>query len=196
MDATRVGVLPNRNPSTPRQARGSGGDQHSFLSSGELPREVTTNANARAPIRAGRRQIRDMRILRAHASPRPACCCPARPWTALTQQQFCAIDGQPLAAPPPATAAVQALPVNNSDRNVYPVIWPEEIAHSPALTRIASKGATLLDLGVDDGIRTVFAYLGNQWRCSRSTRPSGAYAVRSGRLWTWPSLSAARKPTP
>jgi hypothetical protein len=64
------------------------------------------------------------------------------PGIALAQQQFCAIDGQPPAASPPATATVQAVPVNNNDRNVYPVIRADEIARSPALTRIASKGAT------------------------------------------------------
>lgn len=94
-------------------------------------------------------------------------------------QQFCAIDGQPPAVRPPAT--VQTAPVNNSDRNVYPVIGAEEIARSPALTRIASKGATLLDLGTDDGIRTVFAYLGESMEVFHVTG-SGRYAVRSGRL--------------
>ena len=103
------------------------------------------------------------------------------PGIALAQQQFCAIDGQPPAAPPPATATVQAVPVNNNDRNVYPVIRAEEIARSPALTRIASRGATLLDLGVDDGIRTVFAYLGESMEVFHVS-PSGRYAVRSGRL--------------
>ena len=103
------------------------------------------------------------------------------PGIALAQQQFCAIDGQPPAALPPAAAAVQAIPVNNSDRNVYPVIGPEEITRSPALTRIASKGATLLDLGTDDGIRTVFAYLGESMEVFHVS-PSGRYAVRSGRL--------------
>ncbi|TDH61191.1 hypothetical protein E2C06_18305 [Dankookia rubra] len=94
-------------------------------------------------------------------------------------QQFCAIDGQPPAVRPPAT--VQTAPVNNSDRNVYSVIGAEEIARSPALTRIASKGATLLDLGTDDGIRTVFAYLGESMEVFHVTG-SGRYAVRSGRL--------------
>lgn len=93
-------------------------------------------------------------------------------------QQVCSVDSQP---PPTAPATVQAAPANNADRNVYPVISTAEIARIPALTRIAKNGATLLDLGSDDGIRTVFAYLGDNMEVFHVS-PSGRYAVRSGRL--------------
>ncbi|TDH62363.1 hypothetical protein E2C06_12200 [Dankookia rubra] len=97
-------------------------------------------------------------------------------------QQFCSIDGQgqPAAAPPAVTPA-QVVPASAADRNVYPVIGADEIARSPALARIAKNGATLLDLGTDDGIRTVFAYLGENMEVFHVSR-SGRFAVRSGRL--------------
>lgn len=105
------------------------------------------------------------------------------PGLALAQQQFCAIDGQgqPAAAPPAASPPVQVAAAASVDRNVYPVIGKEEIARSPALSRIAKNGASLLDLGTEDGIRIVFAYLGDSMEVFHVS-PSGRYAVRSGRL--------------
>ena len=103
------------------------------------------------------------------------------PGLAFAQQQFCSIDSQAQPAAAPAVPPAQVAPPSSADRNVYPVIGADEIARSPALARIAKNGATLLDLGTDDGIRTVFAYLGKNMEVFHVSR-SGRFAVRSGRL--------------
>lgn len=69
------------------------------------------------------------------------------------------------AVPPPAPAAqVPAVGAQATTRPEPPALTASEIASVPALQRIASAGATLLDLGMEHGMRTVFAKNSNAFQ--------------------------------
>lgn len=90
------------------------------------------------------------------------CTLPAGPATAFL----------PIAQPSKPVPAATAGPA---------VISPDEIDRTPALRRIASKGAQLLDLGTEHGLRGVFARQGDTFQVFYLT-PDGQ-AVIGGVMW-------------
>ena len=100
------------------------------------------------------------------------------------------LPGLALAAPQcPATAGtpaeLTATPVQQKGRQPQPrPILPDEITGSPALTRIASHGAVLFDIGRPEdqhGLRAVYARNGDHFRVFYIT-PDGAAEI-GGVMW-------------
>ena len=86
----------------------------------------------------------------------------------------CALPSGPAtAAFIPAAQPASVLPAPTA--STLPVISPEQIQRIPALRRIASNGAELLDLGTEHGLQGIFARHGDRFQCSilrRTVRPS------------------------
>jgi thiol:disulfide interchange protein DsbG len=77
--------------------------------------------------------------------------------------------------------AVRSPPTTVGIISGRPVLPPEEIARTPALQRLASRGATLADLGTEHGLRTIFAQNGNVFQVFYLA-PDGQ-AVVGGVMW-------------
>jgi thiol:disulfide interchange protein DsbG len=86
-----------------------------------------------------------------------------------------AVTSQPVAARPSLGSAGAGL-------SAVPVIAADQIARVPALRRIASNGAELLDIGIEHGMRGVFARKGGAFQVFYIT-PDGQ-AVIGGVMWS------------
>lgn len=102
------------------------------------------------------------------------------PEIALAQSQCMVQRSEP--QPPTAAQAVGPQPLHQTraPSSVH-VISSEEISRVPALRRISSAGAQLTDLGVEHGLRTVFARNGEKFQVFYLT-PDGQGAI-GGVMW-------------
>jgi thiol:disulfide interchange protein DsbG len=92
------------------------------------------------------------------------------------------VSTSPPAAPAPASAAqVAAVSEQTTTQMELPALSESEISLVPVLQHIASAGATLLDLGTEHGMRTVFAKSGNAFQVFY-VAPDGQ-AVIGGIMW-------------
>jgi protein-disulfide isomerase len=107
----------------------------------------------------------------------------AVPGLALADPPQCALPSAPATAvslPAPASA-----PAREADQNPPgqpPLISAEEIARVPALQRISSNGAQLLDLGTEHGLRGVFARRGDVFQVFYIT--ADGQAAVGGIMWS------------
>jgi len=107
----------------------------------------------------------------------------AVPGLALADPPQCALPSAPATAvslPAPASA-----PAREADQNPPgqpPLISAEEIARVPALQRISSNGAELLDLGTEHGLRGVFARRGDVFQVFYIT--ADGQAAVGGIMWS------------
>jgi len=107
----------------------------------------------------------------------------AVPGLALADPPQCALPSAPATAvslPAPASA-----PAREADQNPPgqpPLISAEEIARVPALQRISSNGADLLDLGTEHGLRGVFARRGDVFQVFYIT--ADGQAAVGGIMWS------------
>jgi thiol:disulfide interchange protein DsbG len=108
------------------------------------------------------------------ASAAPTCTIPPAPQAAAASAL---VSAEPLAASrPPAATATTVAPVL-----ALRPLAPIAIGQVPALKRIASNGATLMDLGTEHGLRTIFASNGNAFQVFY-VAPDGQ-AVVGGMMW-------------
>ncbi len=84
------------------------------------------------------------------------------------------------AASPPSESSARAITAASTTEGLTP-IGADRIERVPALRRIASNGAQLLDLGVQHGLQTVFARNGSTFQVFYLT-PDGQAAV-GGVMW-------------
>ena len=104
----------------------------------------------------------------------------AGPHLAYAGALQCALPSGPAtAAFIPAAQAASVLPAPTA--STLPVISPEQIQRIPALRRIASNGAELLDLGTEHGLRGIFARHGERFQVFYLA-PDGQ-ALVSGVMW-------------
>ena len=107
----------------------------------------------------------------------------AAPGLALADPPQCALPSAPATAvslPAPASA-----PAREADQNPPgqpPLISAEEIARVPALQRISSNGADLLDLGTEHGLHGVFARRGDVFQVFYIT--ADGQAAVGGIMWS------------
>ena len=87
----------------------------------------------------------------------------------------------PVASPQPARTLAPAKPLPPHAPGTPQPLSATEIGAVPALQRIASAGATLLDLGTEHGLRTIFATKGDAFQVFYLV-PDGS-AVIGGVMW-------------
>ena len=149
---------------------------------------------AHAPIRAGRRQIRDMRNSgEPDASPRPALLCSsARPWhrpsaAAVLRHRRSAAGGTAARnrhrpGPPGEQQRPQCLPGDPGGGDC-----PQSCAHPDCQKGRHAAGPRQSTTG--SGQCSPISAI--QWRCSTSARPD-ATPFGAADCWTWPSLTNKR----
>jgi len=107
----------------------------------------------------------------------------AVPGLALADPPQCALPSAPATA---VSLPVQdAAPLREAEQNspgLPPLISAEEIARVPALQRISSNGAELLDLGTEHGLRGVFARRGDVFQVFYIT--ADGQAAVGGIMWS------------
>ncbi len=108
------------------------------------------------------------------------------PGLALSSPQ-CVIPAA-AAAPPSAPSELQAPPVESAQVPAStaaasaPMIPADQVNRTPALRRIASRGAQLFDLGIEHGLRGVFARNGSTFQVFYVT--ADGQAAVGGVMWT------------
>ena len=107
----------------------------------------------------------------------------AVPGLALADPPQCALPSAPATAVSlPAPASAPAREADQNSPGQPPLISAEEIARVPALQRISSNGADLLDLGTEHGLRGVFARRGDVFQVFYIT--ADGQAAVGGIMWS------------